>query len=160
MTSLRGKLQTGLFPLLDRAARAPRTMELDMQDVYKRFMFDSICTMVFGLDPKYLTADLLPDILYAQAYEILEEAAFYRYITPNFYWKFQRLIGIGEERKFRQAREKFDEFLYGTIKLKRESFQKTQSRNSEEEEKYQFDFSWQEHQRKKSDGLASLTTSS
>ncbi|CAN0892358.1 Cytochrome P450 86B1, partial [Linum grandiflorum] len=123
-TSLLEKIGSGLFSVLDRAVGA-RSMELDMQDVYKRFMFDIICTIVLGFDPNYLTVELLPDVLYAKAYEDMEEAAFYRYTMPNFWWKFQRWVGIGEERKYRKAREKFDEFLYQTIDVKRQSLDKT-----------------------------------
>ncbi|CAN0892356.1 Alkane hydroxylase MAH1 [Linum grandiflorum] len=128
-TSLLEKLETGLFPILesnstDRAVGAP-FVELDMQDVYKRFMFDIICTIVLGFDPNYLTVELLPDVLYSKAYETVEESVFYRYARPDFWWKFQRWVGIGEERKCRKARERFDEFLYQTIDVKRQSLDKT-----------------------------------
>ncbi|CAN1234327.1 Alkane hydroxylase MAH1 [Linum perenne] len=123
MSTLCRKLESGLFPVLDRVALS-RT-ELDLQDVFKRFMFDNICTTVLGFDPNYLTVDLLPDLPYAKAYDEMEEAAFYRHILPSFCWKFQRWIGIGEERKLRKAWDKFDQFLYERIKLKRDSFRKS-----------------------------------
>ncbi|CAN0892360.1 Alkane hydroxylase MAH1 [Linum grandiflorum] len=96
--------------------------ELDLQDVFKRFMFDNICTTVLGFDPKYLTVDLRPDLPYSKAYDDMEQAMFYRHILPNFVWKFQRWMGIGEERKMQKAWKKFDQFLYERIELKRDSF--------------------------------------
>ncbi|CAN0892357.1 Alkane hydroxylase MAH1 [Linum grandiflorum] len=103
-----------------------------MQDVYKRFMFDIICTTILGFDPNYLTVELLPDILYAKAYEDIEEAIFYRYVRPDFWWKFQRWVGIGEERKYKKARERFDEFLYKRIDAKRRSIEKTEKKNHQQ----------------------------
>ncbi|CAN1165883.1 Alkane hydroxylase MAH1 [Linum perenne] len=131
-TTLRRKIQSGLFPVLDRAES--ESLELDMQDVFKRFMLDSICTTVLGFDPTSLTVDLLPDLPYTKSYDDIEEAIFYRHLLPDFFWKFQRLVGIGEEKKYREARKIFDEFLYGRIKLKRDNFRKT-----EEEGIHQFD---------------------
>ncbi|CAN0892355.1 Alkane hydroxylase MAH1 [Linum grandiflorum] len=134
-TSLLEKLETGLFPILESSstdrAVGTRFVELDMQDVYKRFMFDIMCIIVLGFDPNYLSVELLPDVLYAKAYEAVEEAVFYRHVRPDFWWKFQRWVGIGEERKCRKARENFDEFLYQTIDVKRRSLDKTEGKNSQ-----------------------------
>ncbi|CAI0597696.1 unnamed protein product [Linum tenue] len=122
MTTLRRKLELGLLPVLDRAASAAAEEVIDLQDVFKRFMFDSICTTVLGFDPNYLTVDLLPDLPYAEAYDDMEEAVFYRHIMPEFWWKLQRWLRVGEERKLHEAWEKFDGFLYERVKLKRQSF--------------------------------------
>ncbi|CAN0892359.1 Alkane hydroxylase MAH1 [Linum grandiflorum] len=135
-TSLLKKLESGLFPVLESSSSTDRavggrSVELDMQDVYKRFMFDIICTVVLGYDPNYLTVELLPDILYARAYEDIEEATFYRYVTPDFWWKFQRWAGIGEERRYKKACEKFDEFLYERINGKRKSLDDGEKKNHE-----------------------------
>ncbi|CAN1165884.1 Noroxomaritidine synthase 3 [Linum perenne] len=121
-TTLRRKIESGLVPVLDRAAA--EAMELDLQDVFKRFMFDSICTTVLGFDPNYLTVDLLPDLPYAKAYDVMGEAAFHRQLRPNFWWKFERFFRIGEERTLAEARDKFDQFLYTRIKIMRANFQR------------------------------------
>ncbi|CAN0892354.1 Alkane hydroxylase MAH1 [Linum grandiflorum] len=133
-TSLLQKLESGLFPLLESSSSTDcavggRSVELDMQDVYKRFMFDIICTVVVGYDPNYLTVELLPDVLYAKAYEDMEEAAFYRYAMPDFWWKFQRWVGIGEERKYQKAWDRFDEFLYKRIDIKRSLLDEREKKN-------------------------------
>ncbi|KAJ6301563.1 hypothetical protein OIU77_015801 [Salix suchowensis] len=113
------KLVRGLFPILDHVSRKEISEIIDMQDVIQRFMYDSICISVLGFDPKCLTIEF-PEVTHAKAFDIMGEAVFYRHIVPEFYWKFQKWLQIGEEKKLSRALQTYDQFLYKYISAKRE----------------------------------------
>ncbi|CAI0456937.1 unnamed protein product [Linum tenue] len=90
----------------------------------KRLTFDTICSLVTGFDPKYLSIEL-PSLPYADAFDVIEQVILYRHCVPATVWKFQRWVGIGDERKMREAQECFDGFLEERIRVKKkESFEK------------------------------------
>ncbi|KAJ6752043.1 hypothetical protein OIU85_002463 [Salix viminalis] len=113
------KLVRGLFPILDHVSRKEISEIIDMQDVIQRFMYDSICISVLGFDPNCLTIEF-PEVTHAKAFDIMGEAVFYRHIVPEFYWKFQKWLQIGEEKKLSGALQIYDQFLYKYISAKRE----------------------------------------
>jgi cytochrome P450 len=53
--TVRFEIVERLLPLLERAARDGRT--LDVQDVLERFAFNNICRVAFGEDPACLAED-------------------------------------------------------------------------------------------------------
>lgn len=108
------KLVQGLFPILDHVSRKEMSEIIDMQDVIQRFMYDSNCMSVLGFDPNCLTIEF-PEVAHAKAFDIMEEAVFYRHIVPEFYWKFQKWLQIGEEKKLSRALQTFDQFMYKCI---------------------------------------------
>ncbi|KAJ6423425.1 hypothetical protein OIU84_024389 [Salix udensis] len=113
------KLVRGLFPILDHVSRKEISEIIDMQDVIQRFMYDSICISVLGFDPNCLTIEF-PEVTHAKAFDIMGEAVFYRHIVPEFYWKFQKWLQIGEEKRLSGALQIYDQFLYKYISAKRE----------------------------------------
>ncbi|CAL1358170.1 unnamed protein product [Linum trigynum] len=123
LKTLHRKLQNGLIPILhDSSSKlhnsAPLPPPLDLQELMKRLTFDTICSLVTGFDPKYLSIEL-PSLPYADAFDVIEQVILYRHCVPATVWKFQRWVGIGEERKMREAQECFDEFLEERIRVKR-----------------------------------------
>ncbi|CAN1827612.1 Alkane hydroxylase MAH1 [Linum perenne] len=115
LRTLHRKLDTGLFPILDKNNAS--NQQLDLQDLMKRLSFDTISSIVLGFDPKSLSLEL-PHLDYAEAFDAMEEAILYRHCVPRSVWKFQKWLGIGEEAKMAKAYECFMGFLEERIKEK------------------------------------------
>ncbi|CAL1391704.1 unnamed protein product [Linum trigynum] len=119
------KMRSKLMPVLDRAARMDNDELVDLQDVFKRFMFDNMCLLVLGFDPHYLPAvgsddGKLPDNACGKAFEVLEEVALCRHIVPMCVWRLQQRLQIGMEWKFSRAWRTLDQLLYGSIKRRKQ----------------------------------------
>ncbi|OWM65595.1 hypothetical protein CDL15_Pgr017092 [Punica granatum] len=126
----RDKIQNGLLPILDQATK--KGLVLDLQDLFERFTFDSICKLVTGFDSRCLS-DEFPEVPFAKALDDAEEAIFFRHIFPEFVWKLQRWVGIGQEKKLSQAWKSFDRIIAEHIKTKREELTEGGDLRSEEE---------------------------
>ncbi|KAM7493615.1 hypothetical protein LguiB_028224 [Lonicera macranthoides] len=118
------KIEKGLLPLLEHFSR--KANEVDLQDLFHRFTFDCICLVVLDYDPVSLSMDL-PYIECGKALNEAEEALLYRYILPQGFWKLQKKLQIGKEKKFSKAGESFDQLMYHCISLK-------QSRTKDQDE--------------------------
>ncbi|TKY69114.1 Alkane hydroxylase MAH1 [Spatholobus suberectus] len=114
------KLENCLIPFLDHASKAGA--EVDLQDVFQRFTFDTVCSSVFGYDPNCLPYKFtkLSHFAYEKALIVMEDVAFYRHLTPRCLWKLQECLQIGQEKKFKEAKENFDKFLHERIASKLE----------------------------------------
>lgn len=110
------KVGNGLMPILDRVSK--NGTEVDLQGFFQRFTFDTTCILVLGHDPATLSVEL-PHILYEKAFGDAEEAALYRHILPEFWWKFQSWLQIGKEKKLTKAIESLQDFLDHCISKKR-----------------------------------------
>ena len=130
--SMRQKVSQGLFPVLDHVSRLGT--ELDLQDVFQRFTFDNTCLLVLGFDPNCLSVDL-PEVASRRAFDKVEEAVFYRHMVPEFIWRIQKWLNIGEEKKLSGAMETLDCFLYQCISLKQEEFRRRRDQMEQVEEK-------------------------
>ncbi|XP_028786614.1 alkane hydroxylase MAH1-like [Neltuma alba] len=128
---VRKKVESCLLPLLAHVER--KGIELDLQDVYNRFNFDTICSTVLGADPKCLAVDF-PDVACERAFNEAEEFIFYRHTVPKSIWKLQRWLGIGPEKKMAKACEVFDRFLHESIKSKREELSKNNEKEKENDD--------------------------
>uniref|UniRef100_A0A803KQ73 Uncharacterized protein n=1 Tax=Chenopodium quinoa TaxID=63459 RepID=A0A803KQ73_CHEQI len=67
-----------LIPLLDNVSK--RGVEIDVQDIFKRFTYDNVCNIVMDYDPKFLALEL-PPIPVSQAVIDIEE--FSTLLKPN-----------------------------------------------------------------------------
>lgn len=101
----REKVEKGLVSVFERAAREERVV--DLQDLFQRFSFDATCQLVTGYDPGCLSENL-PDVPFSRAMDDAEESIFMRHIVPEKVWKLQKWIGVGSERKLREARKVLD----------------------------------------------------
>ncbi|XP_047949497.1 alkane hydroxylase MAH1-like [Salvia hispanica] len=103
------KVEDGLFPVLDHFCG--KKEGLDLQDVFQRLAFDNICKFVLGSDPCSLRVDLrvLPC---EKAFSTLAEPLLRRHILPEWMWKVQRWLNVGDERIIAEAAAAFDDFIY------------------------------------------------
>uniref|UniRef100_A0A7C9EG21 Unspecific monooxygenase n=1 Tax=Opuntia streptacantha TaxID=393608 RepID=A0A7C9EG21_OPUST len=115
------KLETGLIPILDNISK--QGLEIDLQDLFGRFTFDTISAIVTDYDPGTLCIDL-PDVPFFKSLHDGEESVLYRHVVPTCVWKFQRWLGIGQEKKYKEAWKIIDDFIYGCISKKREEMSK------------------------------------
>ncbi|KAF8716764.1 hypothetical protein HU200_025853 [Digitaria exilis] len=93
--TVRFEIVERLLPLLERAARdGGRT--LDVQDVLERFAFDTICRD--GMATSQSAAEFL------RAFNEVQDGVMARFMKPvGLVWRVQRLLGLGTERRLREA---------------------------------------------------------
>ncbi|KAG8386618.1 hypothetical protein BUALT_Bualt03G0167200 [Buddleja alternifolia] len=108
------KVETGLLPVLDHFSE--QGVDVDLQDIFQRFTFDSICKLVLDYDSRSLSIDL-PYIPSEKAFNDVIEALLHRHVLPESIWKLQNWLRIGKERKLIEAWKAFDEFIYPIIDL-------------------------------------------
>ncbi|KAF8009301.1 hypothetical protein BT93_J0335 [Corymbia citriodora subsp. variegata] len=93
---------------------------LDLQDVFRRFSFDSICKFSFGLDPGCLKLSL-PASEFAEAFDTASRLSAERAMSPSsLVWRIKRLLNIGSERRLREAIKLVNALADEVIKQKRE----------------------------------------
>ncbi|GKA78364.1 alkane hydroxylase MAH1-like protein [Tanacetum coccineum] len=68
-------VEDGLLPVLEDVSR--QGVELDLQDIFQRFTFDTICKLLFDYDPQSMSPDF-PDIPCEKALCKMEEAILFR----------------------------------------------------------------------------------
>ncbi|KAL7130619.1 hypothetical protein ABFS83_13G146600 [Erythranthe nasuta] len=107
------KVENGLLPVLDNFSE--QGIDFDLQDIFQRFTFDSICNLVLDYDPCSLCVDM-PHIPCEKAFNDAIEALLYRHVLPESIWKLQKWLRIGKEGKLIEAWKAFDEFIYPLIK--------------------------------------------
>uniref|UniRef100_A0A7N0RFH2 Cytochrome P450 n=1 Tax=Kalanchoe fedtschenkoi TaxID=63787 RepID=A0A7N0RFH2_KALFE len=112
----REKVETGLFEVLDHGMRGG--LEVDMQDLCLRLTFDVSCIFLLGVDFKSLSPEL-PRVPFSEALDDLEESAIRRKIYPRSFWRLQRWLGLGHERKVAIATKILDDFMYKQVALMR-----------------------------------------
>ncbi|KAK6149524.1 hypothetical protein DH2020_017049 [Rehmannia glutinosa] len=108
------KVETGLLPVLGYFSK--QGTDFDLQDIFQRFTFDSVCQLVLDFDPCSLCVEL-PYIPCEKAFNDAIEALLYRHVLPESIWKLQKWLGIGKEKKLFEAWKAFDEFIYPRIEV-------------------------------------------
>ncbi|KAG6503093.1 cytochrome P450 94B3-like [Zingiber officinale] len=106
ITELEAETGGRLLPRLRAASVTGRCV--DVQDLLRRFAFDVICQVSLGMDPSCLGGDLsnalLPESELARAFEVASAISARRATAPvAVIWKLKRALGIGTERKLRDA---------------------------------------------------------
>ncbi|XP_022898746.1 cytochrome P450 94C1-like [Olea europaea var. sylvestris] len=92
---------------------------LDLQDVFRRFSFDSICKFSFGLDPGCLKLSL-PDSEFAVAFDLTSKLSAERALTVSpLIWKMKRFFNLGSEKKLRETIKLVNVLAEELIKHKR-----------------------------------------
>ncbi|CAH8274627.1 unnamed protein product [Arabidopsis lyrata] len=131
MSTMTSKLKDGLVPLLNHFAEEGTT--LDLQGVFGRFTFDTICILVTGSDPRSLSIEM-PGDEFAKALDDVGEAILYRHVKPRFLWKLQNWMGFGQEKKLIEANATFDRVCAKYISAKREEIKRSQGVSNGESE--------------------------
>ncbi|KAL1318933.1 hypothetical protein HN51_071211 [Arachis hypogaea] len=115
------KVECSLIPTLEDVRQ--HEIEVDLQDVFNRFTFDNICSIVLGYDPNCLSIEF-PQVACEKAFNEAEESIFYRHVVPKSVWKLLECLQIGQEKKMSEACKVFDQFIYSCTASKREELRK------------------------------------
>ncbi|CAA7034509.1 unnamed protein product [Microthlaspi erraticum] len=92
-------------------------------------MIDTSSILITGYDPMSLSIEM-PEVKFGEGAElgegaeIGEEAIFYRHFRPVIFWKLQNWIGVGLERKLKNAFFKFDQMSKMIISSRREEIRR------------------------------------
>ncbi|KAJ8648261.1 hypothetical protein MRB53_001284 [Persea americana] len=115
------KVEKGLIPVLQTAARESKPM--DLQDILQRFTFDATCILVCGADPGCLTTGL-PTVPIARAIGESNEVILLRHTVPRFWWKLLKRLNMGMEKTMADVWETIDRFIEKQISARREELQR------------------------------------
>ena len=111
------EVETRLMPLLADAADMGKVV--DLQDVFRRFAFDTICKISFGLDPGCLEADMPMSDL-ANAFDTASRLSAMRGAAASpLVWKMKRMLNIGSERELKKAIKLVDDLAAAMILQRR-----------------------------------------
>lgn len=113
------ELQVGksLIPRLLSAVDSGET--IDLQQVLRKFTFDNICKVAFGVDPGSSHSNDANSMSFMQAFDVAVEHTFNRFISPvPAIWKIKRFSNIGSEKKYKQVIETVNQFAMDIIKSK------------------------------------------
>ncbi|MQL79790.1 hypothetical protein Taro_012243 [Colocasia esculenta] len=98
--AMEGEADGRLVPFLGAAADDDRVV--DLQEILRRFAFDTICMISLGTDPGCLEPSL-PDSTLAAAFDVASVICARRGAAPvSAVWKLKRALGIGSERVLRE----------------------------------------------------------
>ncbi|KAM7502278.1 hypothetical protein LguiB_001182 [Lonicera macranthoides] len=103
---VKSEIKSRLVPLLlsvKSDSDSTKSTILDLQDVFRRFSFDSICKFSFGVDPGCLKLSL-PTSDLAVSFDLASKLSAQRAMTASpIVWKIKRLLNVGSERKLAKA---------------------------------------------------------
>ncbi|GJU61690.1 alkane hydroxylase MAH1-like protein [Tanacetum coccineum] len=94
------KVENGLLPVLDYVVKQGATM--DLQEIFQRFTFDTICTLLFDHDPQSMSTEF-PHIPCEKALSDMEEVIFQEYfkLSTALVREFKVQLGTsGDPNKF------------------------------------------------------------
>ncbi|KAM3319266.1 cytochrome 94B3-like [Capsicum chacoense] len=98
--TLEDVVETRLIPLLNHAAKSGKV--LDLQDVLRRFAFDTICKVSLGTDPHCLD-DLSHVPILVDSFDTASRACAMRGMAPVYaIWKSKRALNLGSEKTLKE----------------------------------------------------------
>ncbi|PWA65330.1 cytochrome P450 [Artemisia annua] len=118
-TLIWNKVEKGLLPILESISR--QGVEVDFQDLFERFTFDTTCKILLDHDPESLSMDL-PYAGCVKAFSHAEEAILLRHVMPASLWKLQKLLRVGNEKKLSDAWKCIDDFVYSCLAKKQNEY--------------------------------------
>jgi len=97
------EIQHRLIPLLQNQNQNLNQVVFDLQDVFKRFSFDSICRFSFGLDPMCLETSL-PMSDFALSFDLASKLSAERaMVVSPLIWKIKRFFNMGSEKELKKS---------------------------------------------------------
>ncbi|PWA79478.1 cytochrome P450 [Artemisia annua] len=114
-TVIWNKVEKGLVPILESISGQGE--EVDLQEVFDRFTFDTTCKILLDHDPKSLSINF-PYVACVKAFSHAEEALLLRHAMPQSLWKLQQLFRVGNEKKLSDAWKSIDDFIYTCLDKK------------------------------------------
>ncbi|XP_023744765.2 alkane hydroxylase MAH1 [Lactuca sativa] len=116
------KVENGLLPILESISE--HHTEVDLQDIFQRFTFDTMSKVLLDNDPECLSLDF-PYNPCLKAFTKGEEALIRRVVTPQSLWKLQQLIlRVGKESKLNSAGYTLNNFVYKCIAQNQNDYDK------------------------------------
>ena len=85
---------------------------VDLQELFSRYTFDSICTIAFGMDVNSLSGNE-EDIRFQKSYDLAQMTNTARLFDPV--WKIKKFFGIGLEGKLPPLIDHLDGYIYKII---------------------------------------------
>ncbi|XP_010250749.1 PREDICTED: cytochrome P450 94B3-like [Nelumbo nucifera] len=120
------EVEERLLPLLESASANNKVV--DMQELLRRFAFDTVCKVSLGMDPGCLDASLTISPL-ARAFDVASEISARRAAAPVFaVWKIKRLLRMGSEWQLKQAIEDVHRSVEEIIRDKKKKISAGESR--------------------------------
>ncbi|KAI3517012.1 hypothetical protein L1887_16218 [Cichorium endivia] len=113
------KVERGLLPVLEHGSK--QGVEMDLQEIFQRFFFDTICILLLDFDPQSMSVDF-PHVPCEKALSQIGEAIFHRYIMPQRFSKLKQLFRIGTEKQLTEASKILDRFIYKCLAQKQKEF--------------------------------------
>ncbi|CAM6028187.1 unnamed protein product [Sphagnum balticum] len=114
--TVQAELNDRLIPLLAKICSVGAS--IDLQDLFMRFAFDSICKLGFGVDPACLDFSL-PNVKFAQAFDMATSISAARILNFPFILKLKQALHVGSERKLHEAMCQIDDFAMSVIHTRR-----------------------------------------
>ncbi|KAH9567638.1 hypothetical protein CY35_03G035700 [Sphagnum magellanicum] len=114
--TVQAELNDRLTPLLAKICSVGAS--IDLQDLFMRFAFDSICKLGFGVDPACLDFSL-PNVKFAQAFDMATSISAARILSLPFILKLKQALNVGSERKLHEAMCQIDDFAMSVIHTRR-----------------------------------------
>ncbi|GLJ31538.1 hypothetical protein SUGI_0633000 [Cryptomeria japonica] len=117
--SVHNEITNRLLPRLRKVAATNQRGEnrLDMQDVFKRFAFDNICQVAFGMDPACLDISL-PLSEFSEAFDVATNLSLKRFTDPLPYlWMLKHFVNVG----LRQAIHFIHNFAQDIIEARKDT---------------------------------------
>ncbi|KAK9289305.1 hypothetical protein L1049_007460 [Liquidambar formosana] len=112
------EIKSRLLPLLS-SVEGKKDGVLDLQDVFRRFSFDSMCQLSFGLDPRCLEL-CLPMSEFAVSFDLASKLSAERAMTASpLIWKIKRMLNLGSEKRLREAIKVIDILAKEVIRQRR-----------------------------------------
>ncbi|XP_059645133.1 cytochrome P450 94B3 [Cornus florida] len=120
------EVKTRLVPILETAAEC-HSKVLDLQDVLRRFTFDTVCRVSLGVDPFCLDLSrAVPPLV--EAFDTASKISAARGAAPVFaVWKMKRFFNVGSEKKLREAVELIHSSVLEIIRSKKIKLQNRDS---------------------------------
>ncbi|CAI0395502.1 unnamed protein product, partial [Linum tenue] len=97
--------------------------------------FDLNCLLLLGIDPGCLSASF-PRVPCAEAFDVIEEAVFYRHCVPRWVWKAMRRLRVGWEGRTIEAEGCLNGFLDEKIRAKVAEKQAADGKESRDDDDY------------------------
>ncbi|XP_016506761.1 alkane hydroxylase MAH1-like [Nicotiana tabacum] len=124
------KVKNGLIPILELIAKEDRIV--DLQDVFKRFTFDTTCKLLTGFESCCLSLEF-PEVPFLKAMDDAKYVVSIRYLLPESIWKLQKWLGVGPEMQLRKASDVLDRVIGEYILMKREELSRVEKCKENEE---------------------------
>ncbi|XP_028767390.1 cytochrome P450 94B3-like [Neltuma alba] len=117
--TLEEEVQKRLIPLLESASITNQVV--DLQEILRRFTFDSVCKVSLGIDPSCLDlSQPLPPLV--QAFDSASAISAMRATAPVFLiWKLKRALNIGSEKSLKEAIKLVHESVLEIIRNKKKN---------------------------------------